>query len=149
MKVTDCGSGINADVLPHIFEPFYTTKRTGLGLSMIYGIMKQTGGYVFLDSIVAEGCCFTLLFPAHYEPNPNKSGLIDRVSRTAVPVPADGIVLLVDNEAPVLVFAARALWLRGYMVLEADCGERALEILEDVDLWVDIFVTDVIMVLSR
>jgi two-component system cell cycle sensor histidine kinase/response regulator CckA len=63
VKVTDCGSGINADVLPHIFEPFYTTKRTGkgigLGLSMVYGIVKQTGGYVFVDSIVGEGCCFT------------------------------------------------------------------------------------------
>jgi two-component system cell cycle sensor histidine kinase/response regulator CckA len=60
-------------------------------------------------------------------------------------VPADGIVLLVEDEASVRAFAARALRLRGYTVLEADCGERALEILEDVDLWVDIFGTDVIM----
>ena len=60
-------------------------------------------------------------------------------------MPADGITLLVEDESPVRAFAARALRLRGYMVLEADCGERALEIIEDVDLWVDIFVTDVIM----
>ena len=60
-------------------------------------------------------------------------------------MPADGITLLVEDESPVRAFAARALRLRGYMVLEADCGERALEINEDVDLRVDIFVTDVIM----
>ena len=112
---------------------------------MAYDIVKQTGGYVFVESIVVEGCYFILLLLAHSEPNPNKSGQGDRVSRTAAPVPAAGIVLLVEDESRVPAFAARALRLRGYMVLEANCGERALEVLEDVDLWVDIFVTDVIM----
>ena len=113
VKVTDRGSVINSDVQPHIFEPFYTTQRTGkgtgLGLSMVYGIVKQTVGYLFVESILCEGCCFTLLFLEDFKSNPNKSGQVDRVSRTAAPVPADGITLLVEDKSPVRAFAARAL----------------------------------------
>jgi two-component system cell cycle sensor histidine kinase/response regulator CckA len=149
VKVIDQGMGIQPDVLPKIFEPFYTTKPmgegTGLGLSMVYGIMKQSGGYVFVDSVLGQNSCFTLLFPAHQGPVDDSYTLAAPVKKETLPARAEGVVLLVEDEAPVRAFAVRALQLRGYTVLEADGGERALEILQDPDLLVDIFVTDVIM----
>jgi len=148
ISVTDQGIGIEKDRLPKIFEPFYTTKRTGegtgLGLSMAYGIVKQTGGYIFADSVVGSGTDFTLYFPA-----------TARISAVAPGTPADtpkpthshsgGVVLLVEDEAPVRAFASRALKMRGYTVLEAESAEDALKTLEDQSLEVDVFVTDVIM----
>jgi two-component system cell cycle sensor histidine kinase/response regulator CckA len=146
IRVRDEGHGIPPDRLPKIFEPFYTTKRpgegTGLGLSTVYGIIKQTGGYVFVDSIVGQGSCFTLYLPAY-------SGGRDEVAQTTVAeedsAPDSGIVLLVEDEAPVRSFAARAMRMRGHTVLEAESGEEALEVLADPDLAVDVFVTDVVM----
>ncbi|RVT85923.1 response regulator [Rhodobacteraceae bacterium CCMM004] len=147
VRVTDEGMGIPPDKLPKIFEPFFTTKKTGegtgLGLSTAYGIVKQTGGFIFADSQEGYGTRFSLFFPAHDRP----------VTDRAVPVgpaPAavgagDGVVLLVEDEAPVRAFAARALRMRGYTVLEAENAEDALDILADPSLCVDVFVTDVIM----
>ena len=148
VKVTDEGHGIPPEKLPKIFEPFYTTKRpgegTGLGLSTAYGIVKQTGGFIFAESTVGKGTQFTLLFPSYDLPVAEPLEL-----PTAGPEPissqAEGVVLLVEDEAPVRAFASRALRLRGYTVLEADCAEAALEMLADESLAVDIFVTDVIM----
>ena len=148
VKVTDEGSGIAPEKLQKIFEPFYTTKRTGegtgLGLSTAYGIVKQTGGYIFVDSILDQGTTFSLLFPVHdlYEV-PSKPAKESRV-KADVEV-RGGVVLLVEDEAPVRSFASRALRLRGFSVLEAESGEEALEILEDNDLHVDLFVSDVIL----
>jgi two-component system, cell cycle sensor histidine kinase and response regulator CckA len=149
VKVSDHGHGIPADKLQKVFEPFYTTKRTGegtgLGLSTVYGIVKQSGGYVFVDSVVGQGTCFTLLFPGHdlvpivAQPQPAPA------SRSPAPRYGDGVVLLVEDEAPVRAFASRALRLRGYTVIEADSAEQALKTLEDATLSVDVFVTDVIM----
>jgi len=148
VKVVDEGHGIPPERLQKIFEPFYTTKRTGegtgLGLSTVYGIVKQTGGYVFAKSSVNKGTEFQLLFPAYSLP---------AVTDVVAPVEViethsnsgDGVVLLVEDEAPVRAFASRALRLRGYTVLEADCAEMALTMLADPELNVDIFVTDVIM----
>ncbi len=148
VKVTDAGHGIAPEKLPKIFEPFYTTKRTGegtgLGLSTAYGIVKQTGGFIFAESEPEQGTQFSLLFPSYDLPV---------AEPLAIPAPgpapisssADGVVLLVEDEAPVRAFASRALRLRGYTVLEADCAESALDLLSDPELAVDIFVTDVIM----
>ncbi|MPL90528.1 Adaptive-response sensory-kinase SasA [bioreactor metagenome] len=149
VRVIDEGVGIAADKLQKIFEPFYTTKRTGegtgLGLSTAYGIVKQTGGYIFCDSVVASGSCFTLYLPAHErlalaEPGP--------VAASGPAVPEEAVsatILLVEDEAPVRAFASRALKLRGYTVFEAENAEEALRILEDRSLAFDAFVTDVIM----
>ncbi|WP_425289174.1 ATP-binding response regulator [Yoonia algicola] len=148
VKVIDEGHGIPADKLEKIFEPFVTTKRvgegTGLGLSTAYGIIKQSGGYIFVDSEVGVGATFSLLFPSY---TPKEETVAPVVPAIAKPLKtsAEGVVLLVEDEAPVRAFAARALRLRGYIVLEADCAETALEMLEDDELRVDIFVTDVIM----
>ena len=149
VKVSDHGHGIPADKLQKVFEPFYTTKRTGegtgLGLSTAYGIVKQSGGYIFVDSVVGQGTCFTLLFPGHDLLPAAPTAPPAPVARAPGPRYGDGVVLLVEDEAPVRAFASRALRLRGYTVIEADSAEQALKTLEDADLSVDIFVTDVIM----
>ena len=150
IAVTDTGTGIAPDKLTKIFEPFYTTKRvgegTGLGLSTAYGIVKQTGGYIFVDSTEGQGSTFSLLFPAD---SPEE----DRAEQSSPVQPekketkeqSDGVVLLVEDEAPVRAFASRALRMRGYTVLEAENAEEALKTLEDPDLHIDVFVTDVVM----
>lgn len=148
VQVTDEGCGIAPDLLQKVFEPFYTTKRvgegTGLGLSTVYGIVKQSGGFVFVDSTLGRGTSFSLLFPASRDPIPP----IEVVRETVTPQQAilnQGVVLLVEDEAPVRAFASRALRLWGYTVIEASSAEDALKLLEDNDLHVDLFVTDVIM----
>ena len=148
VRVEDEGVGIPPDQLPKIFEPFFTTKKTGegtgLGLSTAYGIVKQTGGFIFADSVVGQGTSFTLYFPAHdrAEPAPVQPAA---APRPAMALRTDGVVLLVEDEAPVRAFASRALRMRGFTVIEAENAEEALQKLEDDDLAVDIFVTDVIM----
>lgn len=150
IRVIDTGTGIAPDKLPKIFEPFFTTKRvgegTGLGLSTVYGIVKQSGGYIFVDSDPGRGTVFEVYFPVHE---------ISRAEEQALPVEdpikkivirkGEGVVLLVEDEAPVRAFASRALRMRGYTVLEAENAEDALKTLEDPGLEVDIFVTDVVM----
>lgn len=148
VKVEDEGVGIPADKLVKIFEPFFTTKRTGegtgLGLSTAYGIIKQTGGYIFVDSVVGKGTTFSLYFraydgaPEEERPGPETSGKLQLQQ-------GEGVVLLVEDEAPVRAFASRALRMRGYTVLEAENAEQALETLSDKSLKVDVFVTDVVM----
>lgn len=149
VKVSDHGHGIPADKLQKVFEPFYTTKRTGegtgLGLSTAYGIVKQSGGYIFVESVVGQGTCFTLLFPSHDLVPPVIEPIAQPEVRSSGTRYGDGVVLLVEDEAPVRAFASRALRLRGYTVIEADSAEQALRTLEDPGLSVDIFVTDVIM----
>ncbi len=148
VRVNDAGSGIPQDKLQKVFEPFFTTKRTGegtgLGLSTVYGIVKQTGGYIFVDSVVGQGTCFTLLFPA-FEAGAEAAPQPKKAEAKKLPQKGSGVVLLVEDEAPVRAFAARALRLRGYTVIEAETAEEALKLLEDDTLAVDVFVTDVVM----
>ena len=149
VRVADQGIGIAPDKLSKIFEPFFTTKRpgegTGLGLSTAYGIVKQSGGYIFCDSLPGQGTTFALFFPAHV------MAIGEVAEAPALPPPpprahqGQGVVLLVEDEAPVRAFASRALSMRGYTVIEADCAEAALKLLDDHELAVDVFVTDVIM----
>ncbi|MFW2545123.1 ATP-binding protein [Primorskyibacter sp. 2E107] len=148
VRITDEGTGIPKDKLQKVFEPFFTTKRpgegTGLGLSTVYGIVKQTGGFIFVDSVVGQGTCFTLLLPA-FEPTEVAQVARPEPEARKLPEKGSGVVLLVEDEAPVRAFAARALRLRGYTVIEAETAEEALATLEDENLAVDIFVTDVVM----
>ena len=146
LRVRDTGIGIPDDKRNKIFEPFWTTKKssdgTGLGLSTAYGIIKQTGGYIFVDSEVGVGTTFSILIPSHDAPIEHVE---KAVAAKSPPISGDGVVLLVEDEAPVRAFASRALRLRGFTVLEADCAESALTMLSDPDLEVDLFLTDVIM----
>ncbi|CUH88350.1 Blue-light-activated protein [Phaeobacter sp. CECT 5382] len=151
VKVSDEGVGISPDKMQKVFEPFYTTKRTGegtgLGLSTAYGIIKQTGGYIFVDSVIDKGTTFTLFFPVYQEGADEAEAEVPVETPKAVPAPqhGEGVVLLVEDEAPVRAFASRALRMRGYTVLEAESAEDALRTLEDPGLTVDVFVTDVVM----
>lgn len=147
--VQDQGQGIAPDKLPKIFEPFFTTKRTGegtgLGLSMVYGIVKQTGGYIFVDSVVGRGTTFTMFFPVYAQ---SETVVLENGEAPDVPKGLShdgGVIMLVEDEAPVRAFASRALKMRGYTVIEAESAEDALTQLEDPELTVDVFVTDVVM----
>ena len=147
VSVRDEGSGIHPDKISKIFEPFWSTKGTkgtGLGLSTAYGIVKQTGGYIFVDSVLGEGSCFTLFFPAYDRPAEPPQVVPEQVLEQAA-LQGEGVILLVEDEAPVRAFASRALRMRGYTVLEAESAEEALVVLEDNALEIDVFVTDVIM----
>lgn len=143
--VRDTGIGIPPDRIESIFEPFFTTKRpgegTGLGLATAYGIVKQSGGYIFVTSTEGVGTCFELWFPVCTDA-PVVSPVTSQTKRAKV---LEAAILLVEDEAPVRAFAARALRLRGHVVLEAANGEEALSILTDRSLRIDIFVTDVVM----
>lgn len=170
--VVDEGIGIAADIIDKIFEPFFTTKKvgegTGLGLSTAYGIVKQMGGYIFCNSVEGSGTVFTLYF-ALAEPRgavfrgtsadlalepprtppPTRPAIATPRSAPA-PDPAAAAnrgrsILLVEDEAPVRAFAARALRHHGYQVFEAQDGEQALEFLQETAVPIDLFVTDVIM----
>lgn len=149
VEFIDTGCGIEREGLKKIFEPFFSTKEvgegTGLGLATVYGIIKQTGGYLYVDSTVGEGTRFCLYFP-RYEAKEGET------AATAVPEiekPTDltgsSTILLVEDEEPVRNFAARALRNKGYTVLEADCGEMALEVIEEHGDTLDVIVSDVIM----
>ena len=148
ISIQDKGCGIASDKLQKFFEPFYTTKRTGegtgLGLSTVYGIVKQTGGYIFVDSSVGQGTIFTLLLPASDLPSQKAASPPSDIKLVANR-PEGGAVLLVEDEATVRTFAARALRLCGYSVLVAESGERALEIAQNPTVKLDLFVTDVVM----
>jgi two-component system cell cycle sensor histidine kinase/response regulator CckA len=111
---------------------------------MVYGIVKQSGGFVFVDSPPGEGTTFTLYFPV-YEGGPEPKPAEPEPARRATLRQGEGVVLLVEDEAPVRAFASRALQLRGYTVLEAATAEEALALLEDSGVEVDVFVTDVVM----
>ena len=149
ITVTDTGSGIAPDRLRKIFEPFFTTKGpgegTGLGLSTAYGIIKQTGGFIFVESDLGSGTVFTILLPAMADTAPKHIESLPMPRTGPAPHKEEGVVLLVEDEAPVRAFAARALRMRGYQVLEAGDAAEALKLLSDKDLQIDIFVTDVIM----
>lgn len=148
ITVKDSGSGIAPDKLSKIFEPFFTTKKqgegTGLGLSTAYGIIKQTGGFIFVDSAQGQGSTFTVMLPAMKHPAPAGIQVPKRAAKPKSGA-AGGVILLVEDEAPVRAFAARALKMRGYSVIEAADADQALKILQDPGLKVDVFVTDIIM----
>jgi two-component system, cell cycle sensor histidine kinase and response regulator CckA len=146
LQVSDTGTGIPAKLLPKIFEPFFTTKEvgkgTGLGLSTVYGIVKQSGGFIFADSEEGKGTSFTIYLPVHRstgEPKPRK-----REREPAAEPWGSGTILLVEDEAMVRAVAERALTRHGYTVLTAENGEAALEVLAREDK-VDLMITDVVM----
>ncbi|MDB5406532.1 MAG: Signal transduction histidine kinase [Rhodospirillales bacterium] len=150
IEVTDSGIGIPKENLERIFEPFFSTKEigsgTGLGLSTVYGIVKQTGGFVFVDSAPGQGAAFSIYLPRDH------SGEIAAASRAegsdAVltrDLTGAGTVLLVEDEDPVRLFSTRALRNKGYKVIEAKSGEAALEIIHRATEQIDLLITDVVM----
>ncbi|MGF1591710.1 MAG: PAS domain S-box protein [Kiloniellaceae bacterium] len=148
IEVQDTGCGIPPDIVDRIFDPFFSTKEvgagTGLGLSTVYGIVKQTGGYVFVDSTVGEGTTFSIYLPQVAE-REVAATLQEAEAQDRRDLTGAGTLLLVEDEDAVRAFSARALRNKGYNVLEANSGETALEILARQEAPIDLLVTDVVM----
>jgi len=147
MRVSDTGTGIPPDIISKVFEPFFTTKEvgkgTGLGLSTVYGIVKQTDGFIFADSEVGKGTSFVIYLPVHHAadaPEPAVPVRVEPVGDTW----GTGTILLVEDEAMVRAVAERALTRQGYQVLTANNGEEALELIEEGTEF-DLLISDVVM----
>lgn len=151
IEVSDTGSGMTPDVMDKIFEPFFTTKEvgkgTGLGLSTVFGIVKQSGGFIDVNSKPGEGTTFSIYLPRHIPaaqelPEETK---VDAPKKPAADMTGQGTILLVEDEDPVRAVNARALTARGYTVLEAASGIEAMEIIAERGAPVDLVVSDVVM----
>ncbi|MGH7935795.1 MAG: response regulator, partial [Chthoniobacterales bacterium] len=149
VEVADTGEGIAPNLLDKIFEPFFTTKEvgkgTGLGLAMVYGIVKQTGGYVFCESTVGVGTAFRILLPRYIPTAGEEETRKEPAKKIAADLTGHGTILLVEDEEAVRAFGARALTARGYTVLEAANGEEALEVVDKNAGEIDLIVSDVVM----
>ncbi len=169
VEVGDTGTGIPEAIRGKIFEPFFSTKDvgkgTGLGLATVYGIIKQTGGFVYFDSVEGKGTTFRIFLPRHIadarEPAAKRPAesvgvatpaivdalvAADKVKRAASSdLTGQGTILLVEDEEGLRALNARGLTSRGYTVLEAGNGIEAIEVLEKSDRPVDLVVSDVMM----
>lgn len=152
MTVSDTGHGMSEDICKKIFEPFFTTKEqgkgTGLGLSTVYGIVKQSEGFVFVDSKPNEGTQFRVYFPVTTEQKESttENTLISEKNTDIMPqAPHTKTILVVEDEESVRSFVVRALELRGYNVLQADCGEDGLTLFGNYGDDVNLVITDVMM----
>jgi two-component system cell cycle sensor histidine kinase/response regulator CckA len=158
IDISDTGTGIPPEIVDKIFEPFFSTKEvgkgTGLGLSTVYGIVKQTGGFVYVDSEPGKGTSFRIFLPRHHpeqDVQPDlaaANGAAKENSAEAKPradLTGQGTILLVEDEEGLRSLNARGLRSRGYSVIEASNGIEALEALEEKNGAVDLVVSDVVM----
>ncbi len=162
IEVADTGTGIAPDIIDRVFEPFFSTKEvgkgTGLGLSTVYGIVKQTGGYVYVDSEIGKGSKFRIflprLIPAIEDALPTlpesdtpaiAAAAAETAKKPAPDLTGHGVVLLVEDEDGLRGLNARGLSSRGYTVISASNGVEALEVLDANGGQVDIVVSDVVM----
>jgi len=159
VEVADTGTGIPRDYVARIFEPFFSTKEvgagTGLGLSTVYGIVRQTDGFIFVESEPGQGAIFTIYLPrfeseaeAHPQIRAQNADLAAEINAPAEAVEPDltgrATVLLVEDETAVRTFGARALRNKGYQVIESGTGEQALEVLHGNNT-IDVLISDVVM----
>ncbi len=150
IEVGDTGHGMSPEVMDKIFEPFFTTKAigkgTGLGLASVYGMVKQSGGYIYPESEVGKGTMFRIYLPRHFgEKDDDAAPREKKKEHKPADLTGTGRVLLVEDEEVVRNFAARALKRQGYKVLEAASGIEALEVMEKNKGKIDIVVSDVVM----
>ncbi|MAF68414.1 MAG: hybrid sensor histidine kinase/response regulator [Micavibrio sp.] len=153
IDITDTGTGIPDDVMERIFEPFFTTKDvgqgTGLGLATVYGIIRQSNGYLHVNSKVGKGTTFSIYLPEAQEEDTGDIPLTEEEKKKEEPVKdltGTAHIMLVEDEDAVRTFSKRALANKGYQVSDANGGEQAralLETLNDGDI--DLLITDVIM----
>lgn len=147
MAIADTGTGMDAETIAHIFEPFFTTKEigkgTGLGLATVYGVVKQSNGYVWVDSAPGKGATFQVYLPRHWGGE-----------NVATAKPANDFlkkhqgtktILLVEDAEPLRKLAQSFLEGNGFRVLSASCGEEALEIAARHSGFVHLLLTDVVM----
>jgi CheY-like chemotaxis protein len=145
LTLRDSGIGIGPELIPRLFEPFFTTKElgkgSGLGLAMVYGIVKQSEGYIWVESTLGEGTAFMVHFPTvSIEP-----GLTVSPKTRAGAVTGTETILLVEDQKEVRDVARETLSRHGYVVLEAAEGYTALGLLQTHDGPVDLLLTDVVM----
>jgi two-component system, cell cycle sensor histidine kinase and response regulator CckA len=158
IDIADTGTGIPAEIRDKIFEPFFSTKEvgkgTGLGLSTVYGIVKQTGGFIYVDSEEGKGTTFHIFLPRHHAEQEASSeahagnGAAKETQADAKPradLTGQGTILLVEDEEGLRSLNARGLRSRGYSVIEASNGVEAIEALEQKNGAVDLVVSDVVM----
>ena len=141
LSVADTGEGMDAETQAHVFEPFFTTKEvgkgTGLGLAMVYGTVRQSGGHVFVESERHKGTTFRLYFPAADGPPPSVP-----IDARRVKARGRATILVVEDEAAVRNLVVTALGYEGYRVLHASCGEEAIAIAETAHGDLDLLLTD-------
>jgi PAS domain S-box-containing protein len=145
LAVSDTGMGMEESVRAQIFEPFFTTKQqgkgTGLGLAMVFGFIKQSGGHVTVSSELGRGSSFTI-----YLPEVRVSDPADKPSGASREVPPGSeTILLVEDQADVRTLARHMLQMRGYQVLEAPNGTDAIRLVENHQGPIDLMVSDVVM----
>ncbi|MEQ8664714.1 MAG: response regulator [Rhodospirillales bacterium] len=169
VEVADTGTGISKENIERIFEPFFSTKEvgagTGLGLSTVYGIVRQSEGFIFVESAVGHGTTFRIYLPAFGGDDAVKGVLASDAAAAAgraleerrkeqqaksgedeaADLTGAGVVLLVEDEDAVRQFGARALRNKGYTVYEAENGEAALDVINGIDENIDLIVSDVVM----
>jgi two-component system cell cycle sensor histidine kinase/response regulator CckA len=165
VEAADNGSGIAPETIDKIFDPFFTTKDvgkgTGLGLATVYGFIKQSGGYIYVDSELEQGTTFRIFIPRYVAAAddvqtpqlaetavPSIAGAIsaaDDVKRAATDLTGHGTILLVEDEEGLRALNARGLISRGYRVIEASNGVEAIEQFEQHGGDVDLVVSDVVM----
>ncbi len=145
LKIQDTGCGMDADTLEHLFEPFFTTKSpeqgTGLGLASVYGIVKQHGGTICVESEPGRGTAFDIYLPAAQR----KTSVKSRPTEERHTLEGSETILLVEDNAQMRELAHLMLERRGYNVLSAEDGPAALALLQTKDTAVHLLVTDVIM----
>ena len=149
IDIVDTGSGIPPEIIDRIFEPFFSTKPvgagTGLGLATVYGIVRQSGGHVTIDSKVGEGTTFSIFLPRFAETAAAAAARGEGVEEAARDLTGAETILLVEDEDAVRLFSARALRNKGYKVIEARSGEAALVIMGQDEEPIDLLITDVVM----
>ncbi|MHA1558635.1 MAG: ATP-binding protein [Alphaproteobacteria bacterium] len=146
VEVIDTGEGILQENLDRIFEPFFSTKETGygtgLGLSTVYGIVKQTEGFVHIESEINKGTIFKLFLPRYK----GVKLIQEKTEEKSVgDLTGSETILLVEDEDAVRLFSSRALREKGYRVIEASSGEIAIELIEKGEEKIDLLITDIIM----
>lgn len=143
--VSDTGHGMTQEVKARLFEPFFTTKpatqNTGLGLATVYGIVAQSGGYIWVDSEPEMGTSFKICFPRVEA----EDGMADIPAQQSGPTRGSETILLVEDEEAVRSVAARVLQNQGYRVLASPNGQEALSLLEEAQGKIDLVLTDVVM----
>ncbi len=145
LSVSDTGSGIAPQTLLHVFDPFFTTKPqgegSGMGLAMVYGVVKQTGGYIFLDSVLDLGTTVTIYLPSTNEP----ATLPAQPADSRRTIRGNETILLVEDDDAVADVAERTLQQEGYRVLRAPGPEEALRIHNEHGEAIDLLLTDVVL----
>ena len=147
LRVSDSGLGMSREVRERLFEPFFTTKEsgsgTGLGLSMVQAIVRQSAGHIVVNSEPGKGTTFTVYFPQ--QPDGESAPMAPLTPPAVSTVKGEGVVLLAEDDRSVRKLVVSELTRRGFTVLDAEDGVAALEILKGGAQHIDVLVTDVVM----